>query len=253
MRVCARGAHVRERARGWDAMGRRGLESHSLQDWLRLVGQASTELHSSIFPDIPVKESAICCCGMAKASAKAYRELWLASEALSEASHGAEDGNHSHATVVASQKVESAMRRLEPLAELDKKDILVEEGPKDAPDVDSVQSANRREIGDDDEASKPKVEMPAGSSSFPLLPVAVLAPMASAQLARMNAGSPPARRAEKCGAHRASDSERRRASDEGRQRGRRQRPPARTRAVVAERRCVDDKQAERQVKAPDFF
>merc|ERR1719183_3182105 len=121
----------------------------------------------------------MCCCGLAKASTTAYNELFMASKALSRATHGAEDGNHGAAAVVASQKVEAAMRRLEPLAEREPEAILTEDGPKDAPDVDSVQSAERRDIDGDDEARRPKVEKPAGMSALPLLPLAILAPWSS--------------------------------------------------------------------------
>merc|ERR1719191_1597009 len=127
-------------------MGRRGLENTTFQEWMRHVGQASTDLHRAVFPHIPVKEQAICCCGLAKASTTAYNELWLAGQALSKATHGAEDGNHNTAAVQASQKVEAAMRRIESMAEPDNKDRLLETGPKDQPDVDTVQSAQRREI-----------------------------------------------------------------------------------------------------------
>mmetsp|Transcript_87938 Transcript_87938/g.138818 ORF Transcript_87938/g.138818 Transcript_87938/m.138818 type:complete len:203 (+) Transcript_87938:64-672(+) len=161
-------------------MGKRGLSDVSIQEWLKHVGRASEDIHSAIFPHMPVKGSAMCCCGMAKATATAQRELWLASEALSKASHAAEDGNHNAAAVKASMNVEKALRRIEPLAEMEKADILTEEGPKYPPDVESVQSNNRREIGDDGPL-KPKVETPAGQSAFPLLPIAILAPRSLTQ------------------------------------------------------------------------
>merc|ERR1719265_1031228 len=74
------------------------------------------------------------------------------------------------------------MRRLGPLAELNKADMLTEEGPKDAPDVATAQSAERRDVGADDGPTKPKIEKPAGSSALPLLPLAILGPLASSWL-----------------------------------------------------------------------
>lgn len=166
------------------AMARRGLENVTLQDWLRHVGQASTDLHRAVFPDMPVKQGAICCCGLAKASTTAYNELWLAAQALSKTTHGAQDGNHINAAVQASQKVEAAMRRIQPLADPDNEDLLVESGPRDQPDVDSVQSNERRDINGDDEPRKPPSQSadPFGQSAAALLPIAILAPWASTNI-----------------------------------------------------------------------
>merc|ERR1719375_6820 len=141
-------------------MGRRGLESTTFQEWMRHVGEASTDLHRAMFPHIPVKESAICCCGLAKASTTAYNELWLAGQALGKANHGAADGAHSQAAVIASQKVEAVMRRIAPMAEPNPGERLNEEGPKDQPDVETVQSNERRSMSPDDDPAKPKVEAP---------------------------------------------------------------------------------------------
>mmetsp|Transcript_3140 Transcript_3140/g.5330 ORF Transcript_3140/g.5330 Transcript_3140/m.5330 type:complete len:224 (-) Transcript_3140:38-709(-) len=139
-----------------------------LQEWLRAVGHASAEIQSNIFPHMDVKTSGfpiLCCCSMAKNSAKAYRELWLAGEALSTANHEAEDGNHSEPAVEAAKEVESAMGRLYPLGadSIEKPDHLQEDGPKYPPEVESVQSANRRDT------------RPNSNSSLPLIPAALLA------------------------------------------------------------------------------
>merc|ERR1712194_38349 len=81
-----------------------------------------------------------------------------AAQALSKSTHGAEDGNHNNAAVQASQKVEAAMRRIQPLSDPDNEDLLIENGPKDQPDVDEVQSNERRDFDGDDGPRKPPVQ-----------------------------------------------------------------------------------------------
>mmetsp|Transcript_57602 Transcript_57602/g.134107 ORF Transcript_57602/g.134107 Transcript_57602/m.134107 type:complete len:170 (+) Transcript_57602:49-558(+) len=128
--------------------------------WLRHAGRASAELQGAVFG---VKESAMCCPGMARTASQAYVELQRAEQELAGAGHGVV---HDRRPLTdAANRIEDAMHILRPLAELSSEEKLEVEGPYSAEVVESVQSSTRQK-----EARH--------AAAFPLFPAALAAPTA---------------------------------------------------------------------------
>ncbi|CAK0817419.1 unnamed protein product [Prorocentrum cordatum] len=132
----------------------------------------ASELHGSML-GMDVKQSAICCCGMAEKTSKAYMELDEAAKSLSVASRAVT--HDSGPAVMAMEKTEEAMQLIKPLTDMSPTERLDTEGPIHVDMTESVQSATRRE-------GRPT----SSQSTAELLPAALTAP----QVARRRAASP---------------------------------------------------------------